>query len=564
MSAKENGCAKEDSKESESHTFTLDDLYEKIGHYGRFQFSMFTLLIIISVFHTIVKFNFIFTTSDVVYRCRVPECDDLGGNSYEKQWIEFSIPKKDSGKLDKCQRYMPLNVSSSGDEEYFCNADNFNQDVKISCGDDFIFKDSENTISNEFKIFCDDEWKLPLVGSLWSLGQIFGAPAGGFLADKYGRSTILAICSVSCSIVGIMRSFSPNYYIFFALGLLDNFLGATIYSTAFVLAIESLGPKFRVTACTIIPMCGCFARLILANVAKYFLYWRYIERAVYIPALAFIIYPWILPESFRWLLSQNREEKAIDTIKRNAKWNGRKLSDASIEQIREFQRKGLIGVDAKDKNNFPLLEALKVFHWRVFICSFCWFANNLIFVGLSMYSTLLGDNKYNSFMFSSLVEIPGSIMAALTLDRFGRKFSLSAYFFLSGVFISVTPFISADAQIIHLVLNLLAKMMITASTNAMFVFIAEVFPTNIRNGMLSFCSMIGRFGSIVAPQTPLMAKYYAPAPSILFATCVLLSAASVVFLPETKNTELPSTLKEAEQIGRKNSKDKHEPEDSKA
>jgi len=36
------------------------------------------------------------------------------------------------------------------------------------------------------------------------------------------------------------------------------------------------------------------------------------------------------------------------------------------------------------------------------------------------------------------------------------------------------------------------------------MYTAEMFPTEIRHSLLGICSMFGRIGSMVAPQTPLL------------------------------------------------------------
>lgn len=79
--------------------------------------------------------------------------------------------------------------------------------------------------------------------------------------------------------------------------------------------------------------------------------------------------------------------------------------------------------------------------------------------------------------------------------------------------------------------------------------------------------MMGRFGSMVAPQTPLLvgiyinpflilnniyffqAKYNKNAPAILFATTAIVSACLSLLFPETTNLILPTTMKEADNIG---------------
>jgi len=102
------------------------------------------------------------------------------------------------------------------------------------------------------------------------------------------------------------------------------------------------------------------------------------------------------------------------------------------------------------------------------------------------------------------VEIPGFFMPLLIMDRFGRRYSLCGLMLLSGLCCIGTIFAGGDQHVLQLVLFLIGKLTITASFQVLYFFASEIFPTNLRNSLLSFCSMMGRFGSMIAPQTPLL------------------------------------------------------------
>lgn len=63
-----------------------------------------------------------------------------------------------------------------------------------------------------------------------------------------------------------------------------------------------------------------------------------------------------------------------------------------------------------------------------------------------------------------------------------------------------------DHEITELVLFLIGKFAITCSFQILYFFTSEIFPTNVRNSLLSFCSMVGRIGSMLAPQAPLLVR----------------------------------------------------------
>lgn len=53
-------------------------------------------------------------------------------------------------------------------------------------------------------------------------------------------------------------------------------------------------------------------------------------------------------------------------------------------------------------------------------------------------------------------------------------------------------------------LYLLGKVAITQAFSGIYMYTSELFPTHARHSLLGFCSMVGRIGSIVAPQMPLL------------------------------------------------------------
>ncbi|XP_055907490.1 organic cation transporter protein-like [Eupeodes corollae] len=546
MTEVENGCANGTStpENKDSDSSGLDSILLRIGQFGKFQIRSYGLIIPPMIFNAYLMCVYIFLTGSVVHRCRVPECD--GPNStYDEPWTEFSIPTmKSSGDLDKCNRFVPYNRSSD-----MCFADNYDQNSKEGCGIDFIFRDKELYISNDFDIYCLDEWKLSLVGTVSVAGQLVGSPLGGLFSDRFGRRSMVAIGGFTSAVFGIIRSFSPSYYMFLILGFLENVGSGIIYATLFIIGVELVSHRARVLSCSILPMFFSVGEILLAIIAKSVPNWRWILRIGYTPALAHIALIWLLPESVRWLLSRGDEKKAAEVLRNAAKMNKRKVSEATIEKLILENRYKL------EKENlttqFPITKAFKTFPWRIINCSICWFSNVLVYHGLNLNSVLLGGNKYDSFMYLALVEIPAYGLLSLTLNRIGRRFSLFGCLLICGICLGTTIFISKEFYVLQLSLFLVGKMAITISFQCLYFYTSEIFPTNCRNGLLSLCSMFGRIGSMVAPQTVLLAKFNESAPAILFSICALVAGFLALLFPETTDVILPSTVDEAGEIGHK-------------
>lgn len=136
-------------------------------------------------------------------------------------------------------------------------------------------------------------------------------------------------------------------------------------------------------------------------------------------------------------------------------------------------------------------------------------------------------------------------------NKFGRRTSLCASLLISGLSCVVSNYVDAETSWLRLTLYLLGKFSITVAFTVLYVYTAELFPTSLRHSLLATCSMFGRIGSMVAPQTPLLARYMPSLPMLMFGGCAIISGLLILQFPETLDTRLPDTVQEAKDIGKK-------------
>lgn len=330
---------------------------------------------------------------------------------------------------------------------------------------------------------------------------------------------------------------------FLTFEFLDSVTASTIYGSVFILGIELVGPRKRVMANTVLSIPFTVGQLILGLLAMYINNWQTLLLVIYVPALIHIFYTCLIDESVRWLLSQRRNEEALRILEKAARINKRRLPSVALEKLIEGNGNTKTTTDEK---SFPLWKAMNIFKARIFICSILWFSNVLVYFGMSLNSVLLGGDKYINFILVAAIEIPGVFLPLVTMDRFGRRYSICGCLLVTGVAVMTTLFIGEDMRTLNLFLYLIGKLAITASFTILYFYTAEIFPTNVRSTLLSFCSTLGRFGSMIAPMTMYLAKYFPQAPSILFGVCALLSGVLSLLMPETKATALPDTIEEAQ------------------
>ncbi|PSN30929.1 Solute carrier family 22 member 6-A [Blattella germanica] len=73
----------------------------------------------------------------------------------------------------------------------------------------------------------------------------------------------------------------------------------------------------------------------------------------------------------------------------------------------------------------------------------------------------------------------------------------------------------------------------------------------MRHTIMGTCAMISRIGSVLAPQWQVLNNLLNGLPFYMFAITCVISAGLIFFLPETLHKELPDSIEEAEQLGKK-------------
>lgn len=249
--------------------------------------------------------------------------------------------------------------------------------------------------------------------------------------------------------------------------------------------------------------------MLLGLVAMYVHDFRILMRIFYIPGLLVFTYFWLVPESTRWLLATGRTDRAIETLKRTARFNRRELSEKTIEAIKLRYSTDMPSEKRATENHddnqtmFQLLcttfKSKRLF-LRFLSCCYQWAACTFSYYGLSQSSTqIAGANPYVSFVVVMSIEIPGNLLAQLLLNRMKRRFLLFVAFILAALSIIATQFIAKEYSWLVLLCFVIGKGAITVAFTTLSLYTAEQWPTNIRNTIMNTCSMIGRTGSMLAP-----------------------------------------------------------------
>ena len=270
--------------------------------------------------------------------------------------------------------------------------------------------------------------------------------------------------------------------------------------------------------------------------------WRLLQFVTSFPAVIFVAYVWIAPESIRWLIQRGRNEEARMIIEKTARINGIDLPSGMIEAMEEESE------NENGEANPTILDLFRYFHMRVKTLALTvgWISCASLYFVLLLDQSELSDNPYTGFLITASVQIPGYLYVIFTLERpfFGRKRSLCAFLIISGVTLCVHPIIPSRYSGLKMGLSILGRFCANCSYTILHLFSAEQFPTTVRCAGMGYCYVVSRFGTILAPYFLLVGNL-AP---VIFGFFALIAGLLSLLLPETLGQDLPETLKEGENL----------------
>lgn len=295
--------------------------------------------------------------------------------------------------------------------------------------------------------------------------------------------------------------------------------------------------------------------IVLGALAWLFLDWKKLLRVTYGLGFISILYFWIVPESFRWMLSKNKYDNVAEALIKVARINKIEMTSEMRDVIENRPKDILLEKKGIEEPNVKCSTFRDIFHHpqfclRLLACAFCWITNVFVFSGLSYTSVSIGGNKFVSFILVSLVDIPGELCASALVNRIGRKRLLIIAYYISGTALLVSAFVT-DVYWLTLLLYLIGKFSIEAAFSTTYIYTSEILPTSLRHRLFGLCSSFGRIGSIVSSQAPFLQDIYKPLPVILFAGSALIAGSLSLTFPETLNATLPETIEDSMLLGKK-------------
>ncbi len=384
------------------------------------------------------------------------------------------------------------------------------------------------------------------IGSLTFAGMFLGAWIWGTIADRIGRRKVFLWTVMQTAIFGTLAAFSPNFTVLLVLRFLTGTAMGGTLPVDYAIMAEYLPAKERGRFLIYLESFWAVGTIAVAALAWAFipqfpeLGWRFL---IGVSALIGILGFWIrrsVPESPRFLMLQGRSDEARAALEHVAKINNRPFD---------------IGELVTETKNTAVRHSI----WqpnlvrRSAMLSVMWFSLALGYYGIftwlpSIFAasgfTFIQQYAYPLQLALAFAQIPGYILAAVLIDRWGRKPTLAAYLVGGAVFSFL--FAVASTPTLFVVFSMLLSFVLLGAWGALYVLTPEMFPTEVRTTGTGWASAMARVAGIIAPfiGARLSGNNLGVALAVYAGFFVLACIATLLVGPETRNTRLTDRASE--------------------
>lgn len=423
----------------------------------------------------------------------------------------------------------------------------------------------------------------PSVKSIWGLsaaeeglittvvfaGMLVGAYSWGLFSDNFGRRKAMLSISIVTTICGLLSASSPNYISLLVLRAMvgTGLGGGPVYLCWF---LEFVPPKNRGLWLVIFSTfwtVGSILEAILAWVVMPVLGWRWLLVLSSLPSFAAVAFYCLTVESPRYLCTIGRIKDAHNILQRIAEVNQTKLPTGMLvcEQMTEVNQEALLpkqnSTYARYKAGFSSLFSIfsPNLIGTTFLIWVLYFGNAFLYYGVILMTSELSSDRtncssttldsnddsslYRDVFFTSLAEVPGLILAAILVDRIGRKLSMVFMFVLGFIFL--LPLVLHQDETLTTLLLSGARMCFLGTFTITVIYCPEIYPTTVRTTGTGIANSIGRIAGMICPivAVQLVSGCEITAAILLFEVIAVVSGLSVlIFSMETQGQDLPDTV----------------------
>ncbi|OWF39981.1 solute carrier family 22 member 21-like [Mizuhopecten yessoensis] len=403
----------------------------------------------------------------------------------------------------------------------------------------FRFDEGMNTVVSEWGLICDKDWVSSTITTIQMTGLLISGITAGHIADGIGRKPTYFMALLILVTCNAIAGFSVSWKMFAAMRFLLGF-GTGCYLTVFYTFMMEFTPSKHRPVVVAFPSWALWA-CAFGFLSMWLHDWRYIHFATAIITVPWVLFWWVTPESFRYLVSHNRIEEAKEVVRRMARINGRPVPN--LKKLRM-----LADLDqAKDRKYTvkDILTSRRLLKYTVLL-GVGWLSCGYGYYAISFGVQSLSGNLYYNMFLLSVVEVPAQMSTYYLANKLGRKPTALGFFMISSmssVVVAVTQI--TDFEMKHQLMSgfaLAAKLGVAAGWSALMLLTTENYPTVVRNIGFGLQCSISRVGGMVAPQAVYLNHHH---PGALYFICgglLFISAVCMIFIPETKGKAMQDVI----------------------
>lgn len=392
------------------------------------------------------------------------------------------------------------------------------------------------------------EVQTELAASSLLIGCIFGAGAGGWSSDRFGRRRILMLSALLFAASAVGAALPRTLAEFMA----ARFVGGLAIGVASLLAplyIAELAPARNRGRLVALNQMAIVSGILLAYFVNWGLSltgpgsWRWMFASAAVPSAVFFVALLFVPESPRWLTEMGRDAEALRVL---TKVNGRAVAATVIEDI-----KAAISAEAGTLSELlqPGLRRALLLAVTLAILQQITGINTVLFYGSVIFKEQVGGQSNSAAIGANvivgLVNFLATIVALWVIDRLGRRSLLM----ISSAVMALCQIALGAAFLMHpppagLVLGIMLACVAAFAVGlgpGTWVLLSEIFPTRVRGRAMSIATVALWVACFALTMTFLtLVKLLTPTGAFCLYGAMCALTFSIVWrqLPETKGRTL--------------------------
>ncbi|GAA56023.1 organic cation transporter-like protein [Clonorchis sinensis] len=495
----------------------VDELLEKqTGACGMWQWLIVSLIVLSGPNMALLP---VFVNAEPNVRCRMePEIENL----FLERSISFENASRIVGPTSACSRYVRDWKNVQLVQNLIDHPTVQNDTQTEACPYGYVYESIQfqypSSVVAEFDLVCSQKWLAPLGTSLYMIGMFFGYLFGGWFGDKYGRRPTAIGFSLLEIVAGILVSLAPNNHVYNFARVFTAITDTGRAAVLRILPLEITLAKYRgYFSSTIVLGAFFFHRALAAGFAYLVPNWRQLNAVLMSPCLLSLCFFCVLPESPRWLNSQNRQVDAVRVLQTGRRYNrvwrkkqnksayldillGKFMASASEVPMNKSTKRSKSNIWQNLKSCSIDRRHLKTLIIGVFLAS----TQILTLFGVILYARMIRDSVYLVVLINSLTSIPGPIIASLAYRFYKfRRLPLVLCIGITCISISIGGvYTFVWKPMTDTVLNIscnIALILYSASLVMLSTYLAELFPSSTRTRSMGIINGFGRLGGGLSP-----------------------------------------------------------------